>query len=244
MSSILMVASVSLIVPTAMSPVLQPPDSLVAYLENDILILSRSIAIVLFILFVIYLYFQLKTHPYLFLDPLNDGNITNGERGNRNVAEEEQGTTLSPWPAGFVLITTIFCVIRCASYLVDSINGLSEALHIGKTFIGLVLIPTIGNTTKFATVVATSMKNRIDFTVRAIIGSVLQIALFITPFLVLLGWILEQPMILNFDIFEAAVFFLAIMVVNYIVQDGKTNYFEGFMLMGTCVNPFPNIYDM
>lgn len=239
-----MVASVSLIVPTTMSPALLPSDSLVAYSDNDISIISRSIAIVLFILFFIYLYFQLKTHQSLFLDPLDDGSITNGERGNRNVAEEEQMTTLGPWPAFFVLITTIFCVIRCASYLVDSIDGLSKALQIGKTFIGLVLIPTIGNTAKFATIVATSMKDRLDFTIRAIIGSVLQIALFITPFLVLLGWILEQPMILNFDIFEATVFFLAIMVVNYIIQDGKTNYFEGFMLMGTCVNLFSNLYGM
>lgn len=236
-----MVTSVILIVPTTMSLKWLPRDFLVAYTDSDDLILSRSIAIILFILFVIYLYFQLKTHACLFLDPLDDGSTTNEERGNRNVAEEEQGPTLNPWVAGCVLITTIFCVIRCASYLVNSIDGLIEALDIGKTFIGFVFIPTIGNTAKFATIVTMSMKNPIDFAVRAILGSVLQITLLIAPILVLLGWIIEQPMILSFDTFEAAVFFLAVMVVNYIIQDGKTNYFEGFMLMGTCVNRFSNL---
>jgi Ca2+:H+ antiporter len=238
MSSLMMVTSVILIVPTTMSEELLPPDILEAYMDSNDLILSRSIAIILSILFVIYLYFQLQTHADLYLDPLDDGNITNQERHNRNVAGEEQGPTLSPWIAFFVLITTIGCVIKCASYLVNSIGGVVNALHIGRTFIGLVLLPTIGNTAKFVTVVTMAMRNRIDFTIRAILGSVLQITLVIAPFLVLLGWILEQPMKLSFDIFGATVFLLAIMVVNYIIQDGKTNYFEGFMLVGTYVNRF------
>jgi len=231
-----MVTSVILIVPTTMSPELLPSDILEVPTDSNSLIISRSIAIILFILFVIYLFFQLKTHADLYLDPLDDGNITNQERHNRNVAGEEQGPTLSPWVAIFVLITSIGCVIKCASYFVDSIGGSVDALDIGKTFIGLVILPTIGNTAKFVTVVTLAMKNRIDFTIRAILGSVLQITFVIAPFLVLLGWILEKPMILSFDIFGASVFLLAVMVVNYVIQDGKTNYFEGFMLVGTCVN--------
>jgi Ca2+:H+ antiporter len=234
-----MVASVSLIVPAVMSST-SLPDSLEADTDSNILILSRSAAIILSILFVIYLYFQLKTHAFLFFNPLEDESVGNEEGDNYRVANE-QVLTLSPWAAGCVLIAAMSCVIGCTSYLVDSVDGLAKAIGISNTFIGLVLIPTAGNAAKCVTTVAASITNRIDFTIIAIVSSVLQISLFVTPLLVLLGWILEQPMTLDFDIFSAVVFFLAILVVNYIIQGGRTNYFEGLMLVGTCVNCFPKL---
>jgi len=240
-----MVASVCLIVPTTMSSTLDPPDSPdspEARTDSDILILSHGTAIILFILFIVYLYFQYKTHVSLFLCTLNDGSIINGERDNHNVAEErdnpnvideERRPTLGPWAAGCVLITTTLCVIGCASYLVDSVDGLAKAMDVGKTFIGLVLIPTACNAAKCVNAIATSRRTRMDLAIRAIVGSVLQVTLFVTPFLVLLGWIIEQPMTFNFDIFEGAVLFLAVMVVSCLIQDGRTNYFEGAMMVGT-----------
>jgi Ca2+:H+ antiporter len=246
MSSLMMVASVCLIVPTTMSSTLDSPE---ARTDGDILILSHGTAITLFILFVVYLYFQHKTHVFLFLDAPNDGSVRNEERDNPNVAEErdnpnvaeerhnpnvaEEEPTLGPWAAGCVLITTTLCVIGCASYLVDSVDGLAKAMDVGKTFIGLVLIPTACNAAKCVNAIATSRRTRMDLAVRAIVGSVLQIALFVTPFLVLLGWIIEQPMTFNFDLFEGAVLFLAVIVVSCLIQDGRTNYFEGAMMVGT-----------
>ena len=53
--------------------------------------------------------------------------------------------------------------------------------------------------------------------------------------LVLSGWVLSQLMMLRF---EAAVFF-AVIIVSYLVQDGRVNYVEGFMLIGTYVHHFP-----
>jgi Ca2+:H+ antiporter len=230
MSSLMMVSSVSLLVPTTMSP-LDPSDNAPEAVGNDILIVSRSTAIILLALFIVYLYFQLKTHGYLFLDPSDTPGTPSQESINRLAPEEMQRATLSPWAALGVLIATTCCTIWCASYLINSINGSAMSLNISRTFIGLVLIPTMGNIAKFATSIGT----KIDLTIRAIIGSALQITLLIAPSLVLLGWIIDidPPMILKFDVFEAAVFLLTIMVVNYIIQDGKTNYFSGFMLMGT-----------
>ena len=64
------------------------------------------------------------------------------------------------------------------------------------------------------------------------IGSSMQIALFLTPFLVILGWAIGQPMTLHFQGFETIVFFLSVLVVNYLIQDGKSNYLEGAMCLG------------
>jgi Ca2+:H+ antiporter len=61
----------------------------------------------------------------------------------------------------------------------------------------------------------------------------MQIALFVTPFLVILGWIMGLPMTLHFQGFETVVFFLSVLVVNYLIQDGKSNYLEGAMCLGT-----------
>jgi Ca2+:H+ antiporter len=230
MSSLMMVASICLIIPTTMSSTLDSPE---ADIDGDVLNLSHGTAITLFILFVVYLYFQHKTHTFLFLDAPNDGSVANGERDNSNIAEEEPRPTLGPWAAGCVLIAATLCVIRCASYLVDSVDGLAKAMDVGKTFIGLVLIPIACNAAKCVNAVATARKIRMELAIRAIIGSVLQISLFVTPLLVLLGWILEQPMTFNFDIFEAAVLFLAVVVVSCLIQDGRTNYFEGAMMVGT-----------
>jgi Ca2+:H+ antiporter len=230
MSSLMMVASVCLIVPTIMFSTLDSPE---ARTDGDILYLSHGTAITLFILFVVYLYFQHKTHAFLFLCAPNDGSVTNEERDHYNVAEEEPRPTLGPGPTSCVLIIATLCVIRCASYLLESVDGLAKAMDVGKTFIGLVLIPTACNAAKCVNAVATSRKIRMDLAIRAIVGSVLQIALFVAPLLVLLGWILEQPMTFNFDIFEGAVLFLAVIVVSCLIQDGRTNYFEGAMMVGT-----------
>lgn len=71
-----------------------------------------------------------------------------------------------------------------------------------------------------------------DLAIGVAIGSSMQIALLVTPFLVILGWILDEPMSLQFEIFETVVFFLAVLVTNYLISDGKSNYLEGAMLLG------------
>jgi Ca2+:H+ antiporter len=237
----MMVASVSLIVPTTMSPQLLPANLIAANIKNDMLSLSRITAIILLALFFLYIYFQLKTHTYLFLflDPADDRSLISAVRRESSIAEEIHRPTLNLWAASGVLITSAFCIVICVSFLIDTADGLAKAkaVNLSKTFIGLVLIPTAGNIGKCAAMVAISMK-KIDFAIRTIVNSVLQITLFITPSLVLLGWVLGKPVMLNFDVFEAAVFFLAIIVVSYVIQDGRTNYFEGIMLTGTYVKCF------
>ena len=101
------------------------------------------------------------------------------------------------------------------------------------SFIGLVLIPIVGNAAEHVTAVIVAYKGKMDLAINVAIGSSMQIALFVTPFLVILGWIIGQPMTLHFQGFETVVFFLSVLVVNYLIQDGKSNYLEGAMCLGT-----------
>lgn len=137
---------------------------------------------------------------------------------------------MSPWAAAFVLILVTVAVSICADYLVDSIDSIVESAHISKTFVGLILLPIVGNAAEHVTAIVVAVKDKMDLAMGVAIGSSMQIALFVTPFLVILGWIMDKPMTLHFETFETVVFFLSVLVVSYVVQDGKSNYLEGCMV--------------
>lgn len=130
-----------------------------------------------------------------------------------------------------LLIAVTVLVAITAEFLVDSISGLTSSGHISKGFVGLILLPIVGNAAEHVTAVTVSVKNKITLSLGVAVGSSIQIALFVIPFTVILGWILGKPLTLLFDPFESIVLFLAVLTVNYVVQDGKSNWLEGMILM-------------
>lgn len=217
MSSLMIVASASLIIPATLYAVLADSSD---NSEANILILSHGTSIILLILYVMYLVFQLRTHASLF--------------DAEQASEDEEGDEpqMSPWAAAGVLVVVTIAVAVCAEYLVDSIDSLVETAHISKTFVGLILLPIVGNAAEHVTAVVVALKDKMDLAMGVAIGSSMQIALLVTPFLVILGWIMDQPMTLHFETFETVVFFLSVLVVTYVIGDGKSNYLEGAMLLG------------
>jgi Ca2+:H+ antiporter len=99
----------------------------------------------------------------------------------------------------------------------------------------LIILPIVANAAEQVTAVVAAAKDKMDLALGVAIGGSLHIALFITPSLVILGWIIGQPMSLSFDTFDAVVFFLSVLVVTGLVSDGESNYLEGAMLVGTYV---------
>ncbi|KAF2753954.1 Calcium/proton exchanger [Pseudovirgaria hyperparasitica] len=224
MSSLMAVASASLIIPATLYAALR--DSKESSNDN-ILLLSHGTSIILLILYVLYLYFQLKSHAHLF-----DEEQASDENGNEEHAEAQ---VLGPIPAGIALAVITIITAVCAEYLVGSIEGIVATGKVSKTFIGLVLLPIVGNAAEHVTAVVVAYKSKMDLAVGVAIGSSMQIALFVTPFMVILGWIMDINMTLHFQLFETVVFFLSVLVVNYLIQDGKSNYLEGAMCLGTYI---------
>lgn len=229
MSSLMAVSSASLIIPATLYAALANNKG-----ENDpsttgnILFVSHWTAIILLILYVMYLYFQLKSHAELF-EPGSDGN---GDAEHAAIQEEEEEHILTPWAATMLLVIVTVLVAICADYLVGSIDSMVEKTGMSRTFIGLVLIPIVGNAAEHVTAVVVAYKNKMDLAIGVAIGSSLQIALFVTPFLVILGWIMGEPMSLHFQIFETVAFFISGLVVILLIQDGKSNYLEGGLCLG------------
>jgi len=185
--SLMALASASMILPAALYGVLDQADE--DHKQESILILSRGTSIVLLLLYVLYLYFALRTHKKLF-EP---------ETQSAASAEEEHEPLLGPWSAGLVLVVTTIIISVCADYMVDSIDALVATGKISKTFIGLILIPIVGNAAEHVTACVVAVKDKMDLAMGVAIGSSIQIALLVTPALVMLGWAIGQPMTLHFE---------------------------------------------
>jgi Ca2+:H+ antiporter len=222
LSSLMVITAVALILPTALYATFTSSES--SELIHKILIFSRGSAVVLFVLYVMYLYFQLKTHPHLFLDAPE-------ERDNRNVAHEEQGPTLGPYAAGIILITAAAGIMGCTHFVIDNVDQTAKVAHITKTFVAAVLIPIASNAPECISIILASRHGNMDFAIGVIVSSILQVALFVIPVLVALGWIIQQPMTLYFEIFQTTILFFAVLVVNRLLQDGKYTYIQGVMLV-------------
>ncbi|RPA87807.1 calcium/proton exchanger [Ascobolus immersus RN42] len=143
---------------------------------------------------------------------------------------------LRPIPALVLLFISTVLVSVCADYLVDAIDPFVKSTPwLSKTFIGLIIIPIVGNAAEHFTAVIAAGKDKMNLAVTVAVGSSLQIALGLTPLLVLVGWAMGQPMSLYFQPFETVCLFVSVLIAHYLIADGKSNYLEGIMLIGVYV---------
>ncbi|QRV95802.1 Sodium/calcium exchanger protein [Ceratobasidium sp. AG-Ba] len=150
-----------------------------------------------------------------------------------SASTEEDETIPKLKPQATIVLLVLVTVLTgiTAEWLVDSIDGMTSGGKITREFVALILLPLVGNAAEHVTAVTVSVKNKLDLAITVAVGSSIQIALFVLPFLILLGWIIGQPLTLFFDIFETVVVFVSVLIINYAISDGKTNWLEGLVLM-------------
>lgn len=220
---------------------------------KEITKLSRGTAILLLVVYGCYLFFQLKTHASMYNEPsqkvekrrtkVEGGDATKGlanmgagisasmgghaaqETPLREPEEEKEQPQLSKWTALITLAVSTALVAVCAEFMVDSINAITEGGAVSRTFVGLILLPIVGNAAEHATAVTVACKDKMDLAIGVAVGSSMQIALLVIPFVVILGWILGNgEMNLAFDSFQITVLFVAVLLVNYLIQDGESHW--------------------
>ncbi|OII74705.1 calcium antiporter [Cryptosporidium ubiquitum] len=136
------------------------------------------------------------------------------------------------WQIGTILILLCTVLISIISEcLIDSINGFISEWRFSENFIGVILLPLVGNAAEHITAVSVAIKNKTDLTIGVAVGSSTQIALFVVPFSVIVGWLLGKPMTLSFTPVSAIILLLTNLIVIGIVQDGESNWFEGILLI-------------
>ncbi|KAI4669308.1 uncharacterized protein J4E79_001351 [Alternaria viburni] len=158
--------------------------------------------------------------------------------GSEDDDEEEEFETpsLSVLGALVTLAISTTLVAFCSEFMVESIEGLTDTGKISTTFVGLILLPIVGNAAEHATAVTVAIKDKMDLSIGVAVGSSMQIALLVFPFIVILGWILGKDcMTLYFDNFQIVTLFVSVLLVNYLIQDGKSHWLEGILLMASYI---------
>jgi Ca2+:H+ antiporter len=144
---------------------------------------------------------------------------------------EHAGPRWSPAGAVAVLLVAAALLAVLSEILVGSIEPFIKATGLSELFIGVVLIPTIGNLAEHIVSVQLAWKNKMEFAMAVCYGSSLQVALFVAPVLVLVGVLIGQPMDLVFTPLEVAAVVGAVGISALIALDGESNWLEGALLM-------------
>ena len=210
--SLLLLAVIAFIIPSAIQ---NTSGSTIGDIEN----VSRYAAIVLLVIYGFALLFQLKTHAHVFATTPGHGTHEEPEMTNRD--------------AWILLILATVLVAWMAHILVHSLEAAVVEWGLPELFIGVILLPFFGNAAEHFTAVIVAGKDKMDLSVAIAVGSSVQIALFAAPLMVLFAWALGVPLTLEFGMLETAATFLSVLVVNSILADGKSNWLEGLMLLGS-----------
>ena len=153
------------------------------------------------------------------------GGSATQETPMREPEDEKEDPQLSKFVAFFTLAASTALVAICAEFMVDSIDAITQGNKVPRTFVGLILLPIVGNAAEHATAVTVACKDKMDLAIGVAVGSSMQIALLVIPFVVVLGWIMgKEDMNLAFDGFQIAVLFVAVLLVNYLISDGKSHW--------------------
>ncbi|MEA4926559.1 MAG: calcium/proton exchanger [Syntrophomonadaceae bacterium] len=118
-----------------------------------------------------------------------------------------------------------------SEFLVGGIEPVTEALGWSQFFIGIIIIPVIGNAAEHFTAVTMAHRNKMDLSFEIAMGSSTQIAMLVTPVLVFLSFAMGTPMTMMFNFHEIVVVALAVLIAQFISLDGESNWLEGALLV-------------
>ena len=184
--------------------------------EHD---LSLEISIILLITYALSLVFTLKTHKQLF----------GGERNNDHQSDQV------PWTMKRslgILAAATATIALISEILVGSVEAASHTFGMTSVFVGVIVVAIVGNAAEHSTAVMMAMKNRMDLTLGIALGSSIQIAVFVAPFLVLASYFIgPAPMNLVFTEAEVIAVALSVLIATQITNDGESNWMEGVLLL-------------
>jgi Ca2+:H+ antiporter len=220
-ATMLLLAATAMVMPAIFELVegkgLPDPGAEIVDYGSEVEHLSLAVAIVLMLSYVAGLVFSLRTHRRIFNPPYEAEEDTWGWSVRRSV---------------IALAIAGVLVGLMSEVLVGSITEASESIGLSEFFIGVIVVAIVGNAAEHWVAVLVAIKNKMDLAVNIAIGSSAQIALFVAPVLVIASFFIGVgPMALVFNGFELGAVLLAILIAQYVTQDGESNWFEGVQLL-------------
>lgn len=230
-SSMLFLAIIGLAVPTIMAYTVLPPSEH----PGEIQLLSDSLAIILIIVYILGIIFTFFTHKHLFVQPEEPATAAGNGAQPAAAHDDDHHGHWSKKKSFILLAASMAGVIVVSEILVGSVEATGEELGFGELFVGAIIVGIVGNAAEHSSAILLARKGKMELSIGIAAGSGTQIALFVVPILVFAGIALGQPFSLVFTLFELAVIFLAAIILNLIVHDGRSNWFEGVMLTAVYV---------
>ena len=177
-------------------------------------VVSIGVAATLMLLYVAALIFMQYTHEHLFRTPESD----------------EQPDWSRSLAIGVLLGAALLVGLE-SELLVSALDPALKTLGLSPLFVGLILIPIIGNAAEHSSAVFFAIRNKLDVTLEIAVGSSTQVALFVAPALVFISLALGRPMDFIFTGFEIGAVAIATVVLAVISLDGRSNWLEGLQLI-------------
>ncbi|MFS8019872.1 putative calcium/proton exchanger CAX, sodium/calcium exchanger membrane region [Helianthus anomalus] len=215
---LLLMAVMSLIFPTVLRV-----TNTELQIGTSVLALSRFCSCVMLVAYVVYIFFLLTNQKQDYASLKEDSPTAS--------SDNEESADITKWESIIWLgVLTLFISIL-SDYLVNAIEGASVAMDVPVAFISVILLPIVGNAAEHASAIMFAVKDNLDISLGVAIGSSTQISMFVMPICVVVGWMIERPLDLDFEPFETATLFMTVLVVAFILQEGTSNYFKGLMLL-------------
>jgi len=145
--------------------------------------------------------------------------------------EEHHAPKWSVRTALLVLGAATVGIALMSEFLVGAVEPVTEQLGLSEFFIGIIIIPLVGNVAEHLVAVQVAYKNKMELSMAISLGSSLQVALFVAPVLVFVSLLFGQTLLLVFNGFELIALISTAIIAAFVAQDGKTNWFEGAMLL-------------
>ncbi len=206
--TMLAVAIISLLIPSFFH---NGPEALDATkLEH----LSMIVGGILLLIYILYLVFSFQRGP-------------GGAGGG---LEDDEPNWSRAFAIGVLFATTIATVVM-SELLVHAIEPTIKAWGISEFFVGLIIIPIVGNVAEHVVAVQVALENKMDLSLSISLGSSLQIALFVAPVLVFVGWFMGVPLNLEFNMYELFALGGAALVAVLVTLDGESHWLEGAQLL-------------
>lgn len=208
-SSMLLFAVLGLSIPALFTHTVDP-----ALLNTRYEGLSVFVAVVMILIYGLSLFFSFSTHKDIY----------------SSTKEEEGHAKWSLNKSIFILVISTVLIAIESEFLVNGIEPITESLGWSQFFVGIILIPIIGNASEHSTAVVMARKDKMDVALEIAIGSSLQIILFVAPILIFLS-LLFTPMSIVFNEFELIALIASVIIANRVSHDGESNWLEGVQLL-------------
>ncbi len=213
-ATMLVLAVIALCVPSLFNHTLEGEELSLVVTEN----ISLGVAGVMILLYGLGLFYSLR--------------VSDRESALTHVTPASEAPHWSPQVAGLVLALATGAIVWLSEILVHSTEEVITAFGWSEFFLGIILIPIVGNVAEHLVAVEVAIKNHMDLSIEIALGSSLQIALFVAPVLAFAALLFGQQLTLVFNQFELIALIAAVLVTALVSSDGETNWLEGAELLG------------